>query len=625
MRIELQFENKIRDVLESHFAAPLSQLVQLQKTKPEFTGDFTLVCFPFTRYSGKNPEETATVIGNLLLEHLPEMDGFQVVKGFLNISLKAAFWFDYLHQIDPINAEMNQQRVMIEYSSPNTNKPLHLGHVRNNLLGFSLYRMLKASGRQVTKVNLVNDRGIHICKSMLAWKHSGLNETPETAGLKGDHLVGKYYVAFDRALGDETAPLLEQVYGGNLACFSEGIQHELNQLLERLSKTNDADKQKEIRGDIKLLVQSQTQLMKAAREMLRKWEEGDQEVMALWNRMNGWVYDGFEKTYKRLGVDFDKIYYESETWKLGRSIVEKGLAEGHLYQKEDGSVWIDLTDEGLDHKVLLRSDGTTVYMTQDLGTAVLRHEALNCDKYIYVVGNEQDYHFKALAIILKKLGYTWASGIYHLSYGMVDLPEGKMKSREGTVVDADDLMDEVVGEAARLSQELGKTDEMSEEERNALYETLGMGALKYYILKVDPRKRMVFNPAESIDLKGNTGPFIQYAYARICSLKGRAEGKIGLSFNAGQLPDEPAHRSIIRNLARFHEVLELSATSYSPALIANYAFDLAREFNQFYQAFQVLKEPDAGLASLRLMIAVKTADVLKESMFLLGISMPERM
>jgi arginyl-tRNA synthetase len=625
MRIEVQLEGRIKQILEDQFGPIESRLVQLQKTKPEFTGDFTLVCFPFTRFTGKKPDETAQLIGEKLLHALPELSAYEVVKGFLNLSLKAAFWYDYLRTLNTSVELINPVKVMIEYSSPNTNKPLHLGHVRNNLLGYSLYRILHAAGMQVSKVNLVNDRGIHICKSMLAWQNSGLHETPESTGMKGDHLVGKYYVEFDKALRAESSPLLDQVFAGDLSSLDSQVRQEISVLLEKISRLDDPDKQKEIRGEIKLLVQSQTKLMRDAREMLRKWEAHDPEVIALWKLMNGWVYDGFARTYKRLGVDFDKIYYESETWKLGREIVEKGLADGILYKKEDGSVWIDLTAEGLDHKVLLRSDGTTVYMTQDIGTAVLRHQELNCSRYIYVVGNEQDYHFKALAIILKKLGYEWASGIYHLSYGMVDLPEGKMKSREGTVVDADDLMEEVVSESARLSQELGKTDEMSEKDKQQLYETLGMGALKYYILKVDPRKRMVFNPTESIDLRGNTGPFIQYAYARICSLKSKAKDHITDDFNSHTLPDDPGHRTMIRHLARYAEVLEQAAETFSPAVIANYAYDLAREFNQFYQAYPVLKENDPQLAALRLTIASKTADTLRQTMYLLGISVPERM
>lgn len=624
MRIELQLELRIKSILESRYGSLDSKWVQLQKTKPEFVGDYTLVCFPFTRFTGLKPAETASQIGEILQSEIPDLESYQVVNGFLNLQWKADFWYEYLLNTPYIPEQGQAEKVMIEYSSPNTNKPLHLGHVRNNLLGFSLYRIFQARGLQVSKVNLVNDRGIHICKSMLAWKNSGLQETPHSTGMKGDHLVGKYYVAFDKALSEQANPLLTQVYSGDFSGFNGKVKADLEALYTRLA-ASDSEKAKEIKAEMKLLVQSQTPLMHEAREMLRLWEAGDPETMALWKQMNSWVYDGFNETYRRLGVDFNKVYYESETWKLGRQIVEKGLKDGVLYQKDDGSVWIDLSAEGLDQKVLLRSDGTTVYMTQDIGTAVLRHQELNCSRYIYVVGNEQDYHFKALAIILRKLGYEWASGIYHLSYGMVDLPEGKMKSREGTVVDADDLMQEVVEEAARISMELGKTDEMSEPEKEQLYETLGMGALKYYILKVDPRKRMVFNPQESIDLRGNTGPFIQYAYARICSLKRRAEGLIQASFDSKGLPDEPAHRNMIRILSRYAEVIELASEGLSPSVIANYAYDLAREFNQFYQAYPVLKEADAQLASLRLRIAIRTADTLKHAMGLLGISMPERM
>lgn len=624
MNIESWLSTEIAELLKELYG--YAEAPVLQKTKKEFEGDYTLVCFGLSRASGKAPKDTATEIGTALRQKLEEVNSFNVVNGFLNISLKLDVWISALSKSAELSEGAgNSEKVMVEYSSPNTNKPLHLGHIRNNLLGNSIARILEASGRSVVKVNLVNDRGIHICKSMLAWQMSGTHETPESSGIKGDHLVGKYYVEFDKILREQATPLMKDTLEGKLGQFDESVRSKVLEIKAKADSTADEGKKKEILAELKRIVNNQTSVMKQAQQMLRKWEEGDPEVKELWKTMNGWVYDGFNETYKRLGVSFDKFYYESETYLLGKDIIREGLEKGVLYQKGDGSIWIDLTDEGLDHKVLLRSDGTSVYMTQDIGTAVLRNRELNCKRYIYVVGNEQDYHFKALALILKKLGYSWAEGIYHLSYGMVDLPEGKMKSREGTVVDADDLMDEVIGEARQVSEELGKTGEMTQEEKDKLYETLGMGALKYYILKVDPKKRMVFNPAESIDIKGNTGPFIQYSYARIQSLRQKTHGVVDTSFQPEGLPEEPRHRNLMKMIYAYGETVEQAAEAMSPALIANYAYDLAKEFNQFYHDFPIMKEENGNLASFRLALAIQTGEVLKKAMSLLGIEMPARM
>jgi arginyl-tRNA synthetase len=602
-------------------------LLVFQATRKEFPGDITLVCFGITKISGKNPAQTAQEVGEYLCNNSTSIVRFNVVSGFLNLELNFEFWTRYIvnFNVNKLDLDLNKSKVMVEYSSPNTNKPLHLGHIRNNLLGFSVSRILEAAGHGVSKVNLINDRGIHICKSMLAWQMSGKNETPENTGIKGDHLVGKYYVEFDRALKLESAALLNAIELGDFSGIDQVAQNKLVDILLKINQSNDEQKQSGLRDELKMIANNQTNLMKQAQTMLQKWEEGDVEVIDLWKKMNGWVYQGFEETYAKLGVAFDKFYYESNTYILGKDIVERGLQSGVLYKKEDGSAWIDLTSEGLDHKLLLRSDGTSVYMTQDLGTAVLRHQELDCRDYIYVVGNEQDYHFKVLSLTLLKLGYEWAKGIHHLSYGMVDLPSGRMKSREGTVVDADDLIDEIITEAGKRSAELGRSDEFSNEEQSQLNKAIGLGALKYFILKVDPKKRMIFNPEESIDLNGNTGPFIQYTYARIRSIFRKSGNIIPSSFDETILNDEPLHRSLIRNLENYHATLNQAAESYSPAIIANYAYELAKEFNQFYHDFSILKEEDLNTASFRLFISGKVADTLKKCMFLLGIEMPERM
>ena len=594
------------------FEAPASA-IQIQKTDKKFEGDLTLVVFPFVKAARKSPEETGKTIGAYLQEHCADIIGFNTVKGFLNLSISDAYWLKYLdtaRREDPHKQPGEGKPIVIEYSSPNTNKPLHLGHIRNNLLGWSVAEILKANGFNVKKVNLVNDRGIHICKSMLAWLRWGDGETPQSSGMKGDHLVGKYYVIFSNHLKEETEKILSE---------NPGMEKE------------EAERR--------------TPLMQEAQQMLKKWEEGDKEIRNLWEKMNNWVYEGFDATYRRLGIDFDKTYYESNTYLLGKSMVQEGLEKGVLYKREDGSVWADLRDEGLDEKLLLRKDGTSVYMTQDLGTARLRQQEFDAESLIYVVGNEQNYHFDVLKRVLRKLGYPWAEKITHLSYGMVELPEGKMKSREGTVVDADDLMDKMTQTAKETSEEIQKKKEenaagqaaaanaqanaaiLNEAEREDLYFRLGMGALKYFILKVDPVKNMLFNPKESIDFNGNTGPFLQYTHARICSLLrkgGFQEGQL-VDFNNDGLRISDKEKSLIQNLASYPAVLKQAGNTYSPALIANYLYDLAKDFNGFYQDTPVLRETDENLKSFRLALVQYTGLILKKGLYLLGISAPSAM
>ena len=570
--------------------------VQLQKTKKEFEGHLTLVVFSFLRTSKKSPEQTAQEIGEYLSQNEPAVSAFNVIKGFLNLTISSACWIDLLNEI---NAEENygiktadesSPLVMIEYSSPNTNKPLHLGHVRNNLLGNALANIVAANGNKVVKTNIVNDRGIHICKSMLAWQKYGNGETPESSGKKGDHLVGDYYVAFDKHYKAEVAELEKQ-------------------------------------GMTKEEAEAKSPLMNEAREMLVKWEAGDPEVRTLWTMMNNWVYDGFDETYKRLGVSFDKIYYESNTYLEGKEKVMEGLEKGFFYKKEDGSVWADLTAEGLDHKLLLRADGTSVYMTQDIGTAKLRFADYPINKMIYVVGNEQNYHFQVLSILLDKLGFEWGKSLVHFSYGMVELPEGKMKSREGTVVDADDLMDEMINTAKETSGELGKLDGCTEEEANNIARIVGLGALKYFILKVDARKNMTFNPKESIDFNGNTGPFIQYTYARIQSILRKA-AEAGISVPS-TLPKDvelsEKEEGLIQMLADFTGVVKQAGEDYSPSVMANYTYDLVKEYNQFYHDFSILREENEHLKLFRLALSANVGRIVKSAMGLLGIEVPERM
>jgi len=568
--------------------------IQIQATKKEFEGNMTVVVFPWVKAARMAPEKVGQLIGRWLSDNEPAVSGFNVIKGFLNIVIEPTYWSSVLAHIESTpgygitRPTGNSPLVMVEYSSPNTNKPLHLGHVRNNLLGYSLSEILKACGNRVVKTNIVNDRGIHICKSMLAWKKWFDGATPESSGMKGDHLIGDCYVAFDKHYKDEVRQLVGQ------------------------GMSEDEAK-------------AEAPLMKEAREMLRLWEENDPEVRALWKRMNDWVYAGFDVTYKRLGVDFDKIYYESETYLEGKEKVLEGLEKGLMYRREDGSVWADLTADGLDHKLLLRSDGTSVYMTQDIGTAKLRYQDYPIDRMIYVVGNEQNYHFTVLSLLLDRLGFKWGKDLVHFSYGMVELPEGKMKSREGTVVDADDLMEEMVGTARQISAELGKLDGCTPEEQEEVCEIIGMGALKYFLLKVDPRKNMVFNPKESIDFNGNTGPFIQYTYARIRSVLRKAE-EAGYT-RCEYLGVTPGEREItlIQRLADFPDTVREAGANFSPALIANYAYELVKEYNQFYHDCSILKEEDPATRSMRLALSDATARVVATAMSLLGIRVPERM
>ncbi len=578
--------------VEALYGAADASQIQIQKTRKEFEGDYTLVTFPLLKLSRKAPEATASEIGEHIVANNPQISAFNVIKGFLNLSIAPSYWAErFAEEVADENygtAEPSGRTIMIEYSSPNTNKPLHLGHIRNNLLGYSVAQILKANGHNVIKVNLVNDRGIHICKSMLAWQLYGEGETPASSGMKGDHLVGKYYVEFDKHY---KAEVKELVAGG---------------------MSEDEAKKK-------------APIMLAAQEMLRKWEAKDEQVYKLWQTMNGWVYEGFDVTYKALGVDFDKVYYESQTYLLGKSLVQEGLDKGVFFRKEDNSVWIDLESDGLDQKLLLRGDGTSVYMTQDLGTALSRFEENKLDDMIYVVGNEQNYHFQVLKLVLKKLGYEWSDNIYHLSYGMVELPEGKMKSREGTVVDADDLIEDMVDTAREMSNELGKLEGCTEQEANSICTMVGLGALKYFILKVDPKKTMLFDPRESIDFNGNTGPFIQYTHARICSvLRKAAEASIDVKAPAEcELLAEEIE--LIKSLGEFPSVVAAAGENFAPSLIAAYAYDLAKTFNGYYHDHSILKEEDEQKRQMRVKLAAEVARVINRAMKLLGIDVPQRM
>ena len=601
-------EQVLRDLFIKSFKTlygqePPVQQVNFQKTRPEFEGDMTIVVFPFVKLAGCNPEQLANEMGAEMIKESDMIAKFNVVKGFLNLLISDKFWMDFF-KANHENREFGRKpvsgkNVVIEYSSPNTNKPLHLGHIRNNLLGWSVSEIMKANGKRVVRVNLVNDRGIHICKSMLAWLKWGNGCTPESTGKKGDHLIGDFYVLFDKKFKEEVKSLLPDNYD-----------------------TLD-EKAKE---EAKAKAEAESTLMQEAREMLRKWEANDPEVRHLWETMNQWVYDGFDVTYRRLGVSFDKIYYESQTYLLGKSLVQEGLEKGVFYRRDDNSVWCDLRDEGLDEKLLLRRDGTSVYMTQDLGTAQLRVKEYDPEKLIYVVGNEQIYHFDVLKRVLVRLGREWGNDIEHLSYGMVELPNGKMKSREGTVVDADDLMDEMMATAKAVSDELGKAKDLSPEEADKLYHTIGLGAMKYFFLRLDPKKTMLFNPEESIDFNGNTGPFVQYTHARICSVLRKAEEqgiKLESEVKVGDL--QPKEKEIIVMMYGWPMVLNQAAENRSPAMIANFIFDLAKEFNQFYQECSILKEPDADRRMFRLQVCDMVAALLRNSSELLGIGMPNRM
>lgn len=606
MNIQEVLTTKVKEAVTAAYGVELPA-VEFQPTRKDFEGDITAVIFPMLRYIKGNPEEIGKVIGEYLKDQIWEVAAFNVIKGFLNIVLTDTYYIDFFNAIRHSDAygyssSEGQDAIMVEYSSPNTNKPLHLGHIRNNLLGYSVAEILKASGKKVYKTQIINDRGIHICKSMLAWQRFGAGETPAGSGLKGDKLVGNYYVAFDKAYKKEVAAL---VASGRPVDIAE----------------------------------KEAPLLLEAQDMLRKWEAGDTEVVALWNTMNNWVYKGFEETYANLGVDFDKLYYESNTYLLGKSVVDEGLKKGVFYKKEDGSVWIDLTAEGLDEKIVLRSDGTAVYMTQDIGTAIQRVKDFpDIEGMVYTVGNEQDYHFKVLFLILKKLGFTWARQLYHLSYGMVDLPGGKMKSREGTVVDADDLIAEMTQTAAAISEELGKLEDYNEEEKQQLHQMIGLGAIKYYILKVDPKKRILFDPDESVDFQGNTGPFIQYTYARIQSILRKAATEGGSiqttnpvgpgdpvengTFTGGLHPKE---KELLKLLQVYPETVQLAAESYSPAVIANYTYDLVKEFNSFYQQVSILGEHKDSVKMFRVQLSGKVGEVIRSAFHLLGIDVPERM
>ena len=588
----------MKEILEKEILDALNELYQhtptsidLQKTRQDFEGDITLVVFPFLSCSKKSPEKTANEIGEYLIAKSIKIDKFNVVKGFLNISISFAFWYNKFKEIYNTpnfgikKPEKDSPVFLIEYSSPNTNKPLHLGHIRNILLGYSISKIINASGKNVKKVQVINDRGIHICKSMVAWQLYGNNETPKSSGLKGDHLVGKYYVLFEKKYRQEVDTLINKGYQ------KEKAEREASIFLK-------------------------------AQNMLLEWERRNPEVIALWDKMNSWVYAGFEATYERLGVNFDKDYYESNTYVLGKKVVEEGLERGVFFKKKDGSVWIDLSKEGLDEKIILRSDGTAVYITQDIGTAIQRYIDFSFSNMVYTVGNEQDYHFKVLFLILEKLGYTWAKKCYHLSYGMVDLPSGRMKSREGTVVDADDLMEEMVNTSTNIANDLGKLEGVSKSDANILYETVGLGALKYFILKVDPKKRMLFNPDESVDFNGNTGPFIQYTYARIKSLERNYKNEVLIPESINILFSE---KEIIKKISVFPEVINESANSFTPAIIANYVYELSKLYNNYYQSISILNAKNLDLINFRLCLSLKVGETIKNSMNLLGVDVPNRM
>lgn len=591
MTLQETLEIKIKEAVKSIYDAELPS-VELQPTRKDFEGDITAVVFPMLRVVKGNPVQIGESIGNYLVENVEEIEKFNVVQGFLNIVLSDSYYLNFFNSVTDFSTygkvPQGSEALMVEYSSPNTNKPLHLGHVRNVLLGYSVSEIEKAAGKKVYKTQIINDRGIHICKSMLAWEKFGNGETPESTNLKGDKLVGNYYVKFDQEYKKEI-----------VALKAEG-------------KTEDEAK-------------AQAPLMLEAQNMLRKWEAGDKETVDLWSKMNGWVYEGFEETYKSIGVDFDFYYYESDTYLLGKDIIDEGLKKGVFFKKDDGSVWCDLTEDGLDEKLVLRSDGTAVYMTQDLGTAVQRvKDHQDVGGMIYTVGNEQDYHFKVLFLILKKLGYKWAENLFHLSYGMVDLPSGKMKSREGTVVDADDLIAQMTATAREISEELGKIDEFSDEEKEALYRTIGLGALKYYILKVDPKKRILFNPEESVDFQGNTGPFIQYTYARIQSILRKA-ASTSKSVDSSEVTMHPKEKELIKIIKQYPEAIQLAAQNYSPALIANYTYDLVKEFNSFYQNVPILATDNEVEKAFRVKLSAAVGEVIKSAFGLLGIQVPERM
>jgi arginyl-tRNA synthetase len=596
MKYDLFIKEKALDAIIALYGIkPNVEHVQVQATRKDFEGDFTIVCFPLLKYSKKNPDQTALELGEFLVDKHKELESYNTIKGFLNLSLTPEFWISEFNEAYSgenfgfINPGADAKKVVVEYSSPNTNKPLHLGHIRNNLIGFSLSRILEATGKKIIKTNIVNDRGIHICKSMLAWQKWGKGETPATSGIKGDFLVGKYYVLFDKEYKKELEFLMAE-------------------------------------GHSKDAAEKNSMLMAQAREMLVKWENGNSDIVNLWETMNSWVYDGFDVTYARLGVDFDKIYYESDTYKLGKNIVLDALKQNKLELQPDGSIWANLEESGLDKKLLLRSDGTSVYMTQDIGTAYIRYKDFKFDSHIYVVGNEQDYHFKVLKIILEKMGFEWAHHIHHLSYGMVELPEGKMKSREGTVVDADELMEVMNRTARQISQELGKLDGLTDAEVEKIIETIAMGALKYFLLKVDPKKNMTFNPRESIDFNGNTGPFVQYTYARIQSVINKAnEMRIDFSHHITNIGLDNKEIQLVKTIRFFPEIIREAADELNPAIIVNYIYELVKAYNQFYHDFSILKEPKPELMKFRLQVSDLCGRIIKNGFYLLGIGVPDRM
>ncbi len=594
MNLQEALSAQVKNAIKSIFNADLDA-VEFQATRKDFAGDLTVVVFPMLKVVKGNPQIIGEQIGDYLVANLEEVKAYNVIKGFLNIEIDDAYYLQFFNDIKSndnfgfVTPKPEDKAIMVEYSSPNTNKPLHLGHIRNNLLGYSVSEILKASGKKVYKTQIINNRGIHICKSMLAWKRYGNGETPKTMGLKGDKLVGNYYVKFDQEYKKEIKQLIGQ------------------------GKTEEAAKK-------------QAPVLIEAQNMLQKWEAGDPEIVALWEMMNGWVYEGFNETYKNLGVDFDKLYYESQTYLLGKEFVSEGLKSGVFFKKEDGSVWCDLTEDGLDEKIVLRSDGTAVYMTQDIGTAIQRvKDYPDVGGMVYTVGNEQDYHFKVLFLILKKLGFEWAKDLYHLSYGMVDLPSGKMKSREGTVVDADDLIDEMTADAQEISEELGKLEGYTDQEKQELYKTIGLGALKYYILKVDPRKRILFDPMESIDFQGNTGPFIQYTYARIQSILRKADIDLNVTLSSVEMSLHEKEKELLKQIEQFPQIVQDAAENHSPALIANYTYDLVKEFNSFYQNISILGAESETEKIFRVQLSKTVGTVIKNAFSLLGIQVPERM
>lgn len=628
MNIYQEIQTQVQQAFPSLFGNEVEiNKITINETPKEFIGDITLVVFPLLKLTKKNPEESAKNIGEYLVANNKNITAYNIIKGFLNLEISDNYWVDYVTNPTSQILNLKSQTVLIEYSSPNTNKPLHLGHVRNNVLGYALAGIYKANGYNVIKANLINDRGIHICKSMLAWQQFGYGETPENTGLKGDKLVGKYYVEFDKILKEQTQPFLDKIAQNDFSDFDEKKKNELQKLKEKLDKTTEEDKIADIKSTISKIANGVTSILQEAQAMLLKWENGDEEVMALWKMMNSWVYAGFNITYKNLGVDFDKYYYESNTYLLGKDTVEDGLQKGVFFKKEDGSVWIDLTADGLDQKLVLRADGTSVYITQDIGTADLKYQDFKMDTSIYVVGNEQDYHFKVLKLIMQKLGRPYANGIQHFSYGMVDLPSGKMKSREGTVVDADDLMDDMIASAKEQTEALGKIDGFTEEEKIALFRTIGLGALKFFLLRVDPKKRILFDPKESIDLHGYTGPFVQYTYARTRSIlrKVSSQSTVDSRPLTVEYALHPTEKELIKVLYKYDIILADSCKEMNPAKLIDYSYEVAKTYNKFYNDCPILAAELEEQKNFRLQLTQQTGNIIKKSFEIVGIEVPERM